>query len=419
MRRSTWAYFGSYSLSLLGNGIASIVLPLLVLARTGDVLAAGIMASVTAGVSAIIGLFAGVLIDRMNRRTISIISDIVSALAVLALPIVDATFGLNMAWFIALAVVGAFGDAPGMTAREALLPRLAQLNRDRNETLDRLVGTREALSGALMLVGPGLGGLLVAVAGVGSTTLLITAGTSLAAAILSLGIRHNAGAPEAADKSAGPARRGPITAVFSDLRVALRFLLTHRLILGATILTAAFVAASAALQTSLLPAFFASEDLPGLTGLVVSCLSAGGLVGAGIYAATAGKVSRRTWFIVGMFGTLVGYVGVGLMATPWMVISAAVVIGLAGAPVSAAIGVATIEATPDQMRGRILSAQNTFMLAAPAITTAPIAAVASKWGLSIAGVALAAVIAIITLISVVTPAFRNLDDVKPASDTKD
>ncbi|QIM17151.1 MFS transporter [Leucobacter insecticola] len=413
MRQNTLAYFASYSLSLLGNGIASVLLPLLVLARTGDVLAAGVVASVTAGISALIGPFAGVLIDRVNRRTISIASDILSAGAVMALPIVDGLWGLTMHWFVILAILGAFGDAPGMTAREVLLPRLARENSSRPDVLDRLVGTREALSGALMLAAPGLGGLLIAIAGVGSTTLFITAGTSLAAAVLSFGIRHSAGEPEKNGEMQN-VHGHPIRSVISDLLAALRFLLKNRLVLGATLLTALFVAASAALQTSLLPAYFTAQDLPGLTGLVLSCMSAGGLIGAGVYAVVAGKISRRTWFVVGMVGTTAGYFGLGVLAAPWLVVGSAFVIGLTGAPVSAAIGVATIEATPDNVRGRILSAQNAITMAAPAISAAPIAAIASGFGLSNAGITLAVIIAAACALSIAAPAFRNLNSISTA-----
>lgn len=45
MRRSPAVWFASHGLSLLGKGIASAVLPLLVLDRTGDVLAAGLLAT--------------------------------------------------------------------------------------------------------------------------------------------------------------------------------------------------------------------------------------------------------------------------------------------------------------------------------------------------------------------------------------
>jgi hypothetical protein len=59
MNRSIVVYLGSYSLSLLGNGIATVLFPLLVLARTGDVLAAGVVASVTAAVAAVVGCSLG------------------------------------------------------------------------------------------------------------------------------------------------------------------------------------------------------------------------------------------------------------------------------------------------------------------------------------------------------------------------
>ncbi|MFD1200681.1 MFS transporter, partial [Leucobacter albus] len=193
MTRHTLAYFGSYCLSLLGNGIASVLFPLLVLAKTGDVLAAGIVATATTGVGAVIGVFAGVVVDRFNRRTVSIISDTLSALSVAALPVVDAVWGLSLTWFIALGVLGAFGDVPGLTARESMLPRLVAHQRARSGALDRLVGAREALSGVLLIVGPGLGGLIVWLAGVSSAAMWITAGTSLAAALVTLTLPRDIG----------------------------------------------------------------------------------------------------------------------------------------------------------------------------------------------------------------------------------
>ncbi|WP_152229375.1 MULTISPECIES: MFS transporter [Arthrobacter] len=347
MSRNTLVYLGSYSLSLLGNGIASVLFPLLVLARTGDILAAGILASVTAAVAAAVGVLAGVIVDRVNRRTVSIVSDVLSAGSVAALPVVDAVWGLNLTWFIVLGVIGAFGDMPGMTARETMLPRLVQLDGGKPGALDRLVGVRESLSAALMLAGPGAGGLLVFLLGVSSTTLFITAGTSLAAAALSLALSAQVGAIAGATGHGGsPGVRGVVT----DLVAGWRFLLGNRLVLGASILTAVFVAVIAGLQ--------------------------------------------------------------GAMGAPWLVIAAAVLIGLTNAPMSAVLGVATIEATPDRMRGRVLGAQNALMLAAPALTAAPIAAIASGYGLTAAGAGIAAAMAVTAVIALIVPAFQSLDTIE-------
>ena len=409
MSRNTLVYLGSYSLSLLGNGIASVLFPLLVLARTGDILAAGILASVTAAVAAAVGVLAGVVVDRVNRRTVSIVSDVLSAGSVAALPVVDAVWGLNLTWFIVLGVIGAFGDMPGMTARETMLPRLVQLDGGKPGALDRLVGVRESLSAALMLAGPGAGGLLVFLLGVSSTTLFITAGTSLAAAALSLALSAQVGAIAGATGHGGsPGVRGVVT----DLVAGWRFLLGHRLVLGASILTAVFVAVIAGLQATILPAYFIQERLPEFSGFAVTGIALGSLFGAGMYTAMMGRTSRRAWFVIGMVGSVIGFAVLGAMGAPWLVIAAAVLIGLTNAPMSAVLGVATIEATPDRMRGRVLGAQNALMLAAPALTAAPIAAIASGHGLTAAGVGIAAAMAVTAVIALIVPAFQSLDTIE-------
>ncbi|MGO3032018.1 MAG: MFS transporter [Microbacterium gubbeenense] len=415
MSRNTFVYLGSYSLSLLGNGIASVLFPLLVLAKTGDILAAGILASVTAGVAAVVGVLAGVLVDRVNRRTVSIISDVLSAGSVAALPVVDALWGLNLTWFIVLGVIGAFGDMPGMTARETMLPRVALLGGGNPGALDRLVGVRESLSAVLMLIGPGVGGLLVYLLGVSSAALFITAGTSLAAAVLSFAISPRAGEIEST-VVAGAEHSGGVRRLFADLVAGWRFLLGSRLVLGATIVTGVFIAVLAALQATVLPAYFSREQLPELSGFAVTGIALGSLVGAGVYTAMIGRTSRRAWFVIGIVGSMIGFVALGTLGAPWMVIIAAVLIGLTNAPMSAVLGVATIEATPDRMRGRVLGAQNALMLAAPALTSAPIAAVASGFGLTAAGIGIAVLMAVTGVIALVAPAFRGLDTIEPSNE---
>ena len=77
---------------------------------------------------------------------------------------------------------------------------------------------------------------------------------------------------------------------------------------------------------------------------------------------------------------------------------------------TAVLGVLTVEATPDAMRGRVLGAQNTVMLSAPALTSAPLAAVAATAGLPAAGVVIAALAGVTAIAALVVPAFRSLDE---------
>lgn len=419
MTRHTLAYFGAYSLSLLGNGIASVLFPLLVLAKTGDVLAAGIVATATTGVGAVVGVFAGAVVDRFNRRTVSVVSDVLSAASVAALPIVDALWGLHLTWFIVLGVIGAFGDVPGLTARESLLPRLVARQRSAPHALDRLVGIREGVSGVLLIAGPGLGGLIVWLFGVSATAMWVTAATSLAAAIVSLTLPRDIGAINTTDTdidSGGTdAYTGTGTArILRDLLDGWKFLFGHRLVLGAALVSALSGAVLTALQVVILPAYFTDVDLPGLTGLVIFGIALGSIVGAGLYSATIGRVSRRTWFVVAVCGSAIGFLALGSLAAPWVVLIATVWIGLTNGPFSALIGVVTIEAIPDRLRGRVLGAQNAVLLAAPALLVTPIAAFAAGFGLAAAGLAVGALVTVVMLAALVSPAFRGLD--APAQD---
>ncbi|MGC7098388.1 MFS transporter [Amycolatopsis lurida] len=410
MRGSPVLYLASYGFSLLGKAIAAVIMPLLVLDRTGDVLAAGVLATVATATSAGVGIVGGLLVDRVDRRLVSSTADLLGAAAVAALPVVDSLWGLDMTWFVVIAVVGAVVRAPGMTAHETLLPVVARLRGGQKEVLDRLLATRETLSNLLLLAGPGLGGLFVALFGLTPALLYLTAALSLFAALLTRVIDPRAGAvAPVADTAGGAVRRA-----VSDLLVSWRFLARSRIVLGATLISSVFVAAISALQTTLMPAYFTRENLPGLAGLTLSAFAAGSILGSALYAASAGRAPRRIWFVVGMLGTLTGFAGIGSLASPWVVLGSAALIGFTNAPAGAVLGVLTIEATPDEMRGRVLGAQNALLLGAPALTSAPLAAVAAEAGLLTAGLILAAFTAATAIGALLAPVFRSLESPEPA-----
>lgn len=62
MRFTPFLYLASYTLSLLGNSIAGVALPLIVLQVTGSALGAGAVAAATAIPAVLSGLLQGVAI---------------------------------------------------------------------------------------------------------------------------------------------------------------------------------------------------------------------------------------------------------------------------------------------------------------------------------------------------------------------
>ena len=76
-------------MSALGNSIAGIVWPWIVLERTGDPAAAGLVAAAVAVPSVIFASLGGYLIDTVGRKPMSVISDIISGASVAGVVLVD------------------------------------------------------------------------------------------------------------------------------------------------------------------------------------------------------------------------------------------------------------------------------------------------------------------------------------------
>ncbi len=393
------AYLASYALSLLGNSIAAIALPLIVLQTTGSVLGAGIVAASTAVPAVVAGLVMGVVIDRINRLTSSVVTDLVSAAAIAALPLIDMVTDLDIGWFVLFGVLGSLGDVPGMTAREALLPAIV---RHGDVSAERLKGLQEGLGAVTMLVGPAAAGTLMAVFS-GPTVLWITAATSCGGALLTLLIPRRVGRI-GADHVATTTTSG-----WSQLRDGWRTLFRSPFLVAVTGVTLASGFVIAALQGLVLPVYFTTIDRPGLLGLVLSALALGLLVGSGLFALGTQRVSRRTWFVTGTVGAAVGIVVIAALAGAWIVLVGAFVTGLASGLFTPLLGVLAIERIPEHLRGRVIGTQNAMMTAVPPLGIV-LAAVFIEYGsLRIAAGVFAAVWVAAAAAALHAPALRTLE----------
>lgn len=358
MDRSVLVYLTSYAFSSLGNSVAAVVLPLVVLATTGSALDAGIVAAATAGPAVLTGLLMGGLIDRYNRRTMSIVTDLISAAAIAALPIVDLVSGLSLGWFVLFGVLSSFGDIPGITARETLVPGI---QRRSGLGFERIVGLREGVSAVTLMVGPAAAASLVVLLG-GSGALWVTAGLALVAALTTLLLPSDIGRVPPAVSPRSP-RQG-----LAEMLAGMAWL-TRRspLILSVTLVNLALATVFVALQGLILPVHFTLLGQEGRLGLVLTCLAAGMLVGAGAYAMAAARLSRRAWLTISLSGSLIGVGLIGALPAVGWILAGAAVLGLFGGVLGALFGVVMIETIPDDLRGRVMSAQNAAITLTPAV----------------------------------------------------
>ena len=282
-------FLGGQAVSMLGDGLALLAMPLLVLQLTSSPVAA-VLASLPGSVGYLAaGLPAGVLVDRLDPWLVLIGGDVLRALIFLVLFLLTGT-GPVPAWLIlalafAAGAVTVFADtAMAIAVRDVFAgPRLVPAN-----------SWLESASQVGQIIGPSAAGLLAA-AGLLHVSMLIDAVTflvSLASLAGSAGGYGNA-APAGARPGAGAWRT-----LGRELADGLRYLAATRLLV--TLLVFLLVL-NLCLGADKLIVFLARDTLhlpPGAVGLVVTAGGAGGLLGAMAPACWAGaraaaRSSRR------------------------------------------------------------------------------------------------------------------------------
>lgn len=382
---TTVRFVTSSALSLLGNSMAGVVIPLILLARTGDALAAGTLALVCAVPQMMVGLLGGALLDAVNRRNVSIVSDLVSAVSVALLPVVDIVWGLDFGWFVALGLIGAIGDIPGMTARDTLLP--AVVERDGID-LQRFLGINQSLESLVAIVGPALAAVLIGL-GTDAAALWATAALSCAAALVTLTLPRSIGKTgRTAERDKAAAPKGVVAAARASLVDGVRVLFGDDVLLRTSmLLTFGIIMVMASFQGLVLPVYFTERGDPAGLGYVLSTMSAGLLVGSLVYTAFAPRLSRRSWYVISLSGMTLGVVALGLLPPYAAMIAAALFLGASAGPASALLGFFAFDRIPADKRGSALGTQNALVL-----VVAPIAVFLASVAVEGLGVAAGALI---------------------------
>ena len=379
--RATLPFVASSSFSLLGNSIAGVVLPLVLLAKTGDALAAGALAIICAIPQVLAGVFGGALLDRFNRRDLSVVSDLISAASIAALPIIDATVGLSFGWFVVCGIVGAVGDIPGMTARDTLLPTV--IEHDKLD-LQRFMGVSQSIDNLVVIVGPAIASMGMGFLGA-ANTLWLTAALSFVAAMTTLFVPRAVGIPPKAGHIQGA---GLVRTAVQSTKEGMRVLFKSDAVLRASVvLGMLIVIVMGSYQGMVLPVFFTQENAPTLLGYVLSAMSVGALVGSLGYAKFAYAMKRRTWYAVSFVGMAIGVAALGSLASYGVILAGAAMLGLFSGLVSALFGYFVYGLIPDEHRGAALGTQNSMLL-----VVAPIAVFATSIVIEIVGVGMTSLV---------------------------
>jgi MFS family permease len=326
--------------SELGGEIAFISFPLLVLFTSKSPVETGLILSVTAVARMAATLPAGLAADRSNRRRLMLLCQLarVVAMGSLAIALYLGTF--SFAHMLVVAAVEGFFSSAFEPVEHAALAQLVHPTQ-----LSQALARNAARPYAATLIGPAFAGVLFAVL----RTLPFAVATGLL--VISLGCLSTLRIPSATPP--------PPDAEHQLLRQAgegLRWVLGNRLI-RTTLLWLAF---SQLVFSALIVVILAASgegNLPaGQIGLMMTCVGAGGLLGA----ACAGRLHAALppAVIVLGFSWIAPVLALVMTLVPVGLPIGVVLAGLAFfvPVVMTTVMTHQLEATPDQLRGRLSGA---------------------------------------------------------------
>lgn len=386
-------------ISAVGNGVMLVALPWLVIEQTGSAGAAGLVSAVALLPLLVSSVFAGTLVDIVGRKPTAVGSDILSGLAVAAIPLVDLVSDLTLGWIVVLAMIGATFDPAGYTARETMLPEAATRAGWR---LDRVNGLHEALFGVAFIIGPGLGGLMIGWFGP-LTAMWVTAGGFAASSVLASLIRGLPGAGR-------PPEHAAMAGVWRGTAEGFRFVWGDPALRSLALLTCAIVAAYLPFESVILPVYFESQGAPERLGLIVTAMSAGGILGAVLHARVVDLVGRHAVFVWAVF-TACALLGVLAFFPPfWVMVVISFAVGLLYGPVNPIGNLAMQVLTPEQLRGRVVGIITSTAYAAGPLGLL-IAGPLVEWqGVRTAALVFAALVIAAAAAGFLMPGLRRLDD---------
>ena len=356
-RKSTWSMDGrmlfrslshrNFRLFIMGQGVSLIgtwmqmtAVAWLVWRLGHSALLLGLVGFAARIPTFVMAPLAGVLVDRVNRYRLVLLTQVLSMAQALMLAALMYS-GRIAAWHvIVLSLMLGFINALDVPARQSFLLQML----DRREDLTNAIALNSSMVNGARLIGPAIAGFMIA--GAGEALCFLLNGLSYIAVIAGLMMmRIQPGV-----------RAGRRTAVLESLLEGIRYAFGFRPIRSLLFLLA-LVSLAGASYAQLLP-IFAQQVLHGdarTQGFLVSAAGAGALAGA-LYLAGRRSVlglGRVIAWAPAVFGS--GLIALGLSTRLWVTLPVMPVIGLGMMVHMASTNTLLQTIVDDDKRGRVMS----------------------------------------------------------------
>lgn len=327
-------------LSLLGNQVAAVAIPILVLQFTNSPLVTSIASAGNIVPMILAAILGGRAIDRFGAWNVSVSADLLSLCSVLALPLAFIYFdGLSPYLIFLLVFLGSVFDPTGISARQTLVPNVAKLS---GKPLDKINSWRGGLENGADFIGPVVGVGLIGVIGTVNTFFINAITFLLCAVIFASTVPKKQDIPLMADEDA---ELLGVTFIFKhpQLRtLAIMGMMTNFVLLP---------------FLSLLLPVLATQKFGSSTllGIYLSVFGLAATIGATSFSLLSNRCSRSVIYYGGLFLTGSSMILCALATNKYEVILFAALAGLllgAGNPLQQTI---LQEETPETITGQVFT----------------------------------------------------------------
>ncbi len=316
-----------------------------------------------------ISLIAGAVADVVNRRMLLLLTQSIMALLALVLAIMAFSGKISLWSIYLLTALNAVAVTFDLPARQALVPNLVPA--------DDLPSAFSLTSIAFQIgaiIGPGLGGLIIAYYGIGYTYLCNA--VSYGAVLLALIMMGSV------PQQAIPGKRAVVS--LGSIKEGIHFILSKPIILSSMLMD--FFATFFSSASTLLPSF--ARDILHVGALEYGWLSAAQSIGAAAAALIISQLQgiRRQGpiFLLSVVAFGLATVAFGLSTTYVLSMMALILIGAADSVSTIIRNTIRQLQTPDYIRGRMTSVNQIFFMGGPQLGEVEAGAVAQAFGIPFA-----------------------------------
>ena len=332
-----------------------IALPWLALEITGSAASAGALVALTSVPGIFFGPILGTLIDRIGRRISGFISEVLTALTILLIPIVHNSIEISFALLVLLALGRAIVSPASSTARKSIIPDVAGPS---GLSLERANSIHEAVFATGFAIGPAVAALFIGLIGPFDVFYVVAMFSTLSAIALFF-VRTKE------SRGDGVSETGSL--LQDTILGAKTILKTPAVLLGLSfVMTLAMIYLPT--EMVVLPAHFNALDYAEGLGLLISTMAGASVVGALLFEKLQKRFKYSTIMKFGFIGLGSSVLLMSFLPPFWVMLILGAVLGFSWGPLMPMLNTVIQRVIPENMRGRVFGIEMTIWGAGPTLT---------------------------------------------------